>query len=130
MADYPVEHVIGAINLAGGCIVQAVPVLSGVQALSGAGALNVTQFVTQVTSTGAAQVLTLADGVTVGQRKRVVHVVDGGSVVITPTDAAFTTVTLATVGEFAELIWTGSKWNLVDFGNSVTGGATLMPVVV
>lgn len=130
MADYPVERAVGKINLAGGCIVQSVPSLSGVQSTSGAAALSVAQYSTHATSTATGNVLTLADGVSVGQRKRVSHTVVAGTLVVTPAAAAFTHVTLATVSEFVELVWNGSVWNIAEIGNTVTGGATLMPVVV
>ena len=47
------------------------------QSLSGAGAVNVTTVVTEYTSTGAAQALTLANG-TVGQIKEIIHNEDSG----------------------------------------------------
>lgn len=92
------------------------------QALSGAGAVNVTSFLTKFTSTGAAQALTLASGTQIGQRKKVVHVVDGGSGVLTAVYVGGTTITFTTVGEFADLIWTGSAWGVLELGNSATPG--------
>jgi hypothetical protein len=66
------------------------------QALSGAGAVNLTDMLTSLTTTGAAQALTLANGV-LGQIKIISHVVDGGSAVLTPTTKiGFTTITWAT----------------------------------
>ena len=81
------------------------------QALSGAGACNVTTIATLFTSTGAAQALTLADGTRAGQLKFVSHVVDGGSGVLTPTTkTGFTTVTFTNVNDWVCLIWSGSAW--------------------
>lgn len=81
------------------------------QALSGAGAVNVTTFATLFTSTGAAQALTLADGVMAGQVKFVMHIVDGGSGVLTPTTpTGFATITFTNVRDWAALIWTGAAW--------------------
>ena len=69
------------------------PYVGTPQALSGAGAANLTTSVTNCTSTGAAQVVTLADGVQ-GQVKIVSHIVDGGSVRVTPSKFVGVTLTL------------------------------------
>lgn len=72
---------------------------SAPQSLSGPGAVNLTTFATELTSTGVADALTLADGLP-GQLKSIFHGVDGGSMVLTPTTATgFTTVTFTNVGE-------------------------------
>lgn len=92
------------------------------QALSGAGACNVTSYLTKYTSSGDAQALTLASGTQIGQRKRISHVVDGGSGVCTAVYVGGTTITFTTVGEFADLIWTGSAWGVLELGNSATPG--------
>jgi hypothetical protein len=92
------------------------------QALSGAGAVNVTAFLTKYTSTGGAQALTIASGTKVGQRKKVSHVVDGGSGVLTGVFVGGTTITFTTVGEFADLIWTGTAWGVLELGNTATPG--------
>lgn len=95
------------------------------QALSGAGAVNVTTYLTNYTSTGAAQALTLANGVRVGQLKKIKHIVDGGSGVLTPTAlSGGTTITFTSIGEFALLLWNGAAWVMIDSGNEV-GGASL-----
>lgn len=81
------------------------------QSLSGAGAVNVTTLATLYTSTGAAEALTLADGVMAGQIKFVMHIVDGGSGVLTPTTpTGFATITFTNVRDWAALIWTGAAW--------------------
>lgn len=78
-------------------------IIGGVQALSGAGAVNLTTQATALTSTGAAQAITLADGVN-GQIKTIVHDVDGGSAVLTPTTkTGFSTITFTNVGETVTL---------------------------
>lgn len=92
------------------------------QALTGAGAINVTAFLTKFTSSGAAQALTLASGTQIGQRKKVSHVADGGSGVLTAAFVGGTTITFTTVGEFADLIWNGSAWGVLELGNSATPG--------
>lgn len=96
--------------------------LTAAQALSGAGAVNVTAYLTKYTSTGAAQALTLASGTQIGQRKKVSHVVDGGSGVLTAVYVGGTTITFTTVGEFADLLWTGAAWAVLELGNSATPG--------
>jgi hypothetical protein len=90
-----------------------------VQALSGAGAVNTTTAVTSLTTTGAAQALTLANG-TAGQFKTIVHVVDGGSAVLTPTTkVGFTTITFTNVGESATLVYTAAGWAIVALNGAV-----------
>ncbi len=59
-------------------------VVLGTQSLSGAGAVDVTNAFTSLTTSGVSQALTLANGV-VGEMKIIVHAVDGGSAVLTPT---------------------------------------------
>lgn len=89
------------------------------QALSGPGAVNVTSLVTLFTSTGGADALTLADGARAGQLKFIVHVVDGGSGVCTPTTATnFTTLTLTAVYDWGLMIWSGTAWRPVAFGGT------------
>lgn len=89
------------------------------QALSGAGAVNVTDMLTSLTTTGAAQALTLANGTT-GQIKIITHVVDGGSAVLTPTTKiGFSTITFTGVGESAMLIYTASGWAIVALNGAV-----------
>jgi len=84
-----------------------------VQLLSGAGAVNITTAVTCVTTTGASQALTLANG-TVGQFKTVVHTVDGGSAILTPTTKiGFTTITFTNVGDSVALYYSTTGWAVV-----------------
>jgi hypothetical protein len=90
-----------------------------VQALSGAGAVNTTTAVTSLTTTGAAQALTLANGAA-GQFKTIVHTVDGGSAVLTPTTkVGFTTITFTNVGESANLVYTSAGWAIVALNGAV-----------
>lgn len=89
----------------------------GEQALSGAGAVDVTHRTTKLTSTGAGQAITIADGTVNFQRKTIVHEVDGGSMVLTPaTPLHFATITFTNVHDFAELEWTGAAWIIVGYG--------------
>lgn len=89
------------------------------QALSGAGAVNVTDMLTSLTTTGASQALTLANG-TLGQIKIISHVVDGGSAVLTPTTKiGFSTITFTAVGDSAMLIYTAAGWDIVALNGAV-----------
>ncbi|MCP3684177.1 MAG: hypothetical protein GY861_15960 [bacterium] len=85
----------------------------GLQALSGAGAVDVVNEVTLWTTTGA-NAGTLADG-TAGQRKVVKCVSDGGEGTLTPSnllDGA--TLTFTEVNDVCELIFDGTNWNVVS----------------
>ena len=93
----------------------------GVQSLSGAGAVDLTNLVTELTTTGA-NALTLADGTTSGQIKIVNMIVDGGDGTLTPTTFANgTTITFDAVGESATLVWNST----VGWIASSTQGATI-----
>ena len=75
-----------------------------VQSLSGAGAVNLTDTVTEITSTGA-DALTLANG-TVGQVKVITMIVDGGDATLTPTTfAGGTTITFNDAGDSVILVY-------------------------
>jgi len=88
-------------------------IFSSVQSLSGAGAVNLTDMTTSLTTTGASQALTLADGA-VGQIKIITHTVDGGSAVLTPTTKiGFSTITFTAVGDTASLIYTSAGWAII-----------------
>lgn len=94
-------------------------VVLATQSLSGAGAVNVTSAFTALTTTGAAQALTLANG-SVGELKIITHVVDGGSAVLTPTTKiGFTTITFTGVGESATLVYTAAGWAIVALNGAV-----------
>ena len=89
------------------------------QALSGAGAVDIASALTQLTTTGSAQALTLANG-TAGEIKVIVHVVDGGSAVLTPTTKiGFSTITFTGVGESATLVYTAAGWAIVALNGAV-----------
>ena len=80
-------------------------ITGGVQSLSGAGAVDLTNLVTELTTTGA-NALTLADGTTSGQVKIINMIVDGGDGTLTPTTFANgTTITFDAVAESATLVW-------------------------
>jgi len=89
------------------------------QALSGAGAVNLTTFYTAVTNTGS-DALTLADSTVNGQLKKVKMIVDPGTD-STLTFNANATIGLAVVGYYAVLMWNGSDWLPVELGNDADG---------
>ena len=80
-------------------------ITGGVQGLTGAGAVDLTNLITELTTTGA-DALTLADGTTSGQVKIINMIVDGGDGTLTPvTFANGTTITFDAVAESATLVW-------------------------
>lgn len=91
------------------------------QALSGAGAINVTTYYTAWTTTGA-NAGTLANGTYVGQQKKIKQIVDGGDGTLTPVNLANgTTITFADAGDYVVLVWNGSDWVPVEMGNDADG---------
>lgn len=86
--------------------------VNGSQSLSGAGAVDVVNGVTLLTTTGA-NALTLADGVT-GQVKTIVMITDGGDGTLTPTNFGNgTTATFNDAGDSLTLIFVNSKWYIL-----------------
>ena len=80
-------------------------ITGGVQGLTGAGAVDLVNLITELTTTGA-DALTLADGTTSGQVKIINMIVDGGNGTLTPvTFANGTTITFDAVAESATLVW-------------------------
>jgi hypothetical protein len=115
----------GALTVTGGITASGVTtatggLVGGVQALSGAGAVNLTTLVTSLTTTGA-NALTLADG-TAGQVKIIIMAVDGGDGTLTPTTkTGYSTITFNDIGDGVVLVFqTTVGWICV--GNN---GATL-----
>lgn len=93
------------------------------QALSGAGAVNITTYYTAWTTTGA-DAGTLADGAQVGQLKKIQLIVDGGDGTLTPTNlSGGTTITFADAGDYALLCWDGSNWVALELGNDADGAS-------
>lgn len=91
---------------------------------SGAGAISTTVLTSYWTSTGASQALTLADGEE-GQFKIIIHAVDGGSLVITPTNFALAapasaSVSLVAAGDNIVLQFVKGAWWLIGFGTHAT----------
>lgn len=96
---------------------MAAAAFGAAEALSGAGAVSPNITTTRLTSTGVGQAITLADGTAKGQRKRVIHAVDGGSMVLTPAHLSdgLTTITFTNVRDWVELEWNGSAWDVVAY---------------
>ena len=92
------------------------------QALTAAGAVNITTPVTTVASSGAIA-LTLADGA-VGQIKIIVFITDGGDATLTPaTMNDGTTLVFADAGDAAILMWLSSGWQVIGAWGPGTPGA-------
>lgn len=90
-------------------------IIGSVQALSGAGSVNVTQLTTAYTSTGVLDALTLANG-SAGQIKTIVHVVDGGSGILTPTTPlGYSTITFTNAGDSVTLQYFTQGWSIIGF---------------
>jgi hypothetical protein len=93
-----------------------------VQALSGAGAVNITSLATAFTSTAAGNALTLADGAQ-GQIKTIIYVAEaagGDTGVLTPTNlGSATTITFNAVGDSVTLQFAGTDWWVVGFRGAV-----------
>jgi hypothetical protein len=91
------------------------------QALSGAGAVAVTNYYTAWTTTGA-NAGTLADGTVIGQLKKIQLVTDAGDGTLTPSNlSGGTTITFADAGDYVVLMWTGTAWSAIELGNSADG---------
>jgi hypothetical protein len=83
--------------------------IGSVQQISGPGAIDVTSYITEITTTGA-DAYTLADGVA-GQIKIISMIVDGGDATITPTTLATgTTITMADVNDNITLLYGTNGW--------------------
>ena len=104
----------------GSCVVPSFPIAI-TQRLTGAGAITITEYKTDWTTTGS-NAATLVDGVTIGQLKKIQMIVDAGDGVLTPTNlASGTNITFADIGDFALLMWDGTDWVAIDLGNDADG---------
>jgi len=94
-------------------------ITGSVQSLSGAGAVNLTDLITEVTTTGA-DALTLANG-SAGQVKIITMIVDGGNGTLTPTTfAGGTTITFNDVGDGVVLVYSTTVGWVVVGNNGAT----------
>ena len=103
--------------------IYSATIRGGVQTLSGAGAVNLTDLITELTTGAGAAAVTLADGSTSGQIKIINHIVDGGgTATVTPTTFANgTTIAFDAVGESVTLVWNST----VGWVASSVNGATV-----
>ena len=93
------------------------------QALTGAGAANVTSYYTAWT-TSSTDALTLAAGTVKGQLKKIQMIVDGGTGTLTianPVSSSLDVWSFADAGDFIVLIWTGTAWAIIEAGNAADG---------
>ena len=97
-------------------------ITGGVQSLSGAGAVDLTNLVTELTTAAGAAAVTLADGTTSGQIKIITMVVDGGgTATVTPTTfASGTTLAFDAVADTATLVWNSSIGWILSADRGVT----------
>jgi hypothetical protein len=97
-------------------------IIGTVQALSGPGAINVTQLTTAFTSTGTGDALTLADGVA-GQIKTIVYVAEAAGAdtgILTPANlGSATTITFNAVGDSVTLQFIGADWWVIGLRGAV-----------
>jgi len=94
----------------------------GVQALSGAGAADTTNLITELTTAAGAAAVTLANGTTAGQIKIITMVVDGGgTATVTPaTFANGTSMAFADVNDTVMLVWANTiGWVIVSNSGAV-----------
>ena len=97
-----------------------VEMATGIQSLSGAGAVDTISFLTEVTSTGT-DALTLIDG-GVGQKKRITLIVDGGTATLTPTTLhGASTIAFADAGDSVDLEFGALGWRVTGQGGLGTG---------
>lgn len=91
-------------------------VIGNVQALSGAGAVDVTSFATAFTSTATGNALTLANG-TVGQIKTIAYVAEAAGAdtgILTPTTrVGYSTITFTNVGDSVTLQYFTQGWAVI-----------------
>lgn len=91
-------------------------IIGNVQALSGAGAVDVTSFATAFTSTATGNALTLANG-TVGQIKTIAYVAEAAGAdtgILTPTTrVGYSTITFTNVGDSVALQYFTQGWAVI-----------------
>ena len=93
------------VNIGGG-------VIYSVQNITGPGAINLTDTVTFITTTGAEE-YTLADGVE-GQLKIIVMKGDGGNATITPDNlVGYTAIRFNDVEDSVQFLYGSTGWNII-----------------
>lgn len=122
-ADFAVGgniEVTGGVTNPGGTLVSPFYPSSGLpQALSGPGAITITEYHTQFTSTGAGDALTLAVATHIGHEKKISYIAESAGAdtgVITPAAVVgYATVTLNTIGDYVVFFWTGAAWAIKEY---------------
>ena len=105
----------GLINLSGGFVYS-------VQNISGPGAINLTDTVTMMTTTGA-NAYTLADGTVEGQLKIIIMKVDGGNATVTPDNYINgTSILFNNVNDTIVLMWQSTGWVQLARQNATVQG--------
>ncbi len=99
-------------------------------AMAAAGAISLATYCTAVnTTTGSGHASTLADGVRVGQMKKIILVVDAGDLVVTVTSlSGGNTITFADAGDWIELQWDGYNWVPIAYAGAVDAGPAISTV--
>ena len=88
---------------------ESVFVTGGVDSVTGAGALDPSVYISEITTTGA-DALTLADGEG-GELKSIYMLSDGGDGTLTPTNLlGYSTITFNDVGDAVQLYFNGTNW--------------------
>ena len=96
------------------------------QAITGAGACNVTSYYTAIT-TDSADAMTLAAGTELGQMKKI-QAVDQSSgdatlTIADPVSASLDVIVLADNGDYVICIWNGTAWRVLELGNDADGSS-------
>lgn len=91
-----------------------------IQSITGAGAADTISRTTEVTSTST-DAITLVNGA-IGQKKRIVLIVDGGTMTLTPTlGAGYATIVFADALDSVDLVFQALGWAVVAQGGLGTG---------
>jgi len=103
------------VNIGGG-------VIYSVQNITGPGAINLTDTVTMITTTGA-NAYTLADGTVEGQLKIIIMKVDGGNGTVTPDNYINgTSILFNNVNDTIVLMWQSTGWVQLARQNATVQG--------
>ena len=109
-SDYTVVGDTNGVKIAGKLVMSGTP-----QALSTAGAINLTTYATQISTPGATAYTLASAGAVEGQRKWIGMVADSGDATITVSDGIdFSTIVMTDIGQNFEVIFQSSKWWLTS----------------
>jgi hypothetical protein len=92
------------------------------QDLTGSGAAQISTFQTRFKSTGV-NTITLEDGTKLGQLKKISYYEEAGASdngnIVPDSPDGFTAISLTSVGAYAQFIWTGGRWALIEYMEAV-----------